>query len=76
MDGVAEQRRLRAVFDTEDFLVLVHDVAGAGQEQPTCVHVLPRTAGMASFFAGRPGLGLGSRADMGTWRHGHRTGNA
>ena len=47
MDGVAEaQRRLRAVFDTEDFLVLVHDGAGAGQEVPHVhVHVLPRTAG-------------------------------
>lgn len=47
MDGVAEaQRRLQAVFGTQDFLVLVHDGAGAGQEIPHVhVHVLPRTPG-------------------------------
>ena len=47
MDGVAEaQRRLSAVFGTEDFLVLIHDGQGAGQEVPHVhVHVLPRTAG-------------------------------
>ena len=47
MDGVAEaQRRLSAVFNTEDFLVLIHDGAGAGQEVPHVhVHVLPRTSG-------------------------------
>ena len=47
MDGVAEaQRRLSAVFNTEDFLVLIHDGAGAGQEVPHVhVHVLPRTLG-------------------------------
>ena len=47
MDGVVEaQRRLSVVFDTEDFLVLIHDGAGAGQEVPHVhVHVLPRTSG-------------------------------
>ena len=47
MDGVAEaQRRLSTVFDTEDFLVLIHDGAAAGQEVPHVhVHVLPRTSG-------------------------------
>ncbi len=47
MDGVAEaRRRLSAVFNTNDFLVLVHDGAGAGQEIPHVhVHLLPRTPG-------------------------------
>ena len=47
MDGVSEaQRRLSAVCNTEDFLVLIHDGAGAGQEVPHVhVHVLPRTSG-------------------------------
>jgi len=47
MDGVAEaQRRLSVVYGTKDFLVLVHDGAGAGQEVPHVhVHVLPRNAG-------------------------------
>lgn len=47
MEGVTEaQRRLGAVFGTEDFLVVVHDGRGAGQEIPHVhVHVLPRTAG-------------------------------
>jgi histidine triad (HIT) family protein len=47
MDGVCEaRRRLSAVFETDDFLVLVHDGAGAGQEIPHVhVHLLPRTPG-------------------------------
>ena len=55
MDGVAEaQRRLRAVFDTEDFLVLVHDGAGAGREVPHVhVHVPPaHRRHWRPFFAG------------------------
>jgi len=47
MDGVYEaRRRLSVAFNTDDFLVLVHDGAGAGQEIPHVhVHLLPRTPG-------------------------------
>ena len=66
MDGVAEaQRRLSRVFDTKDFLVLVHDGVGAGQEVPHVhVYVLPRTSGDGGRSL--PALwpdALGERAD-------------
>ena len=44
LDGVAEvQRRLTAVFGTEDFQVNTHDGPMAGQEVPHVhIHVIPR----------------------------------
>ena len=54
MEGVADvQKRLGAVFETQDFTVIVHDGPLAGQEVPHVhVHVLPRTAGDGGVCAG------------------------
>ena len=47
LDGVIEtQRILSRRFETEDFLVGIHDGSNAGQEVPHVhIHVIPRTLG-------------------------------
>jgi histidine triad (HIT) family protein len=45
MEGVVEvQRRLSIEFDTDDFSIVIHDGARAGQEVPHVhIHIIPRT---------------------------------